>query len=118
MAATITDITTRTTAFGRVIDAMLTHQVGDVVNFVALGMFLRTQCTLSGWTVTLLADVAQYVIKANVPAIADQLDGVTATPYPFAKRFVVVGRDGVVAADAYSLRAALGLALELIYQAA
>lgn len=115
MAATITDITTRTAAFGRVIDAMMTHSPEQSVEFTALGMTLRTRFNLAGelgdagWEITRLGEnearVASVTIKANL-----------AGRYPFAKRFVVMTGTEVLA-DADALRTALADALELVHGA-
>jgi hypothetical protein len=109
MNATITDITTRTTALGRVVEAMLTHRVGETVNFVALGMCLRSTFRLDGLLIESLGvdetTIAQVTVSAN------------AGRYEFADRYVVLTQvDGVVLADAHELSAALADALTLLHE--
>lgn len=117
MNATVTDITARTAALGRVVDAMLTHRAGESVDFVALGMVLHTECLTTewAWTIVLLgadeAELARVSVRPNFGGLA------APAPYPFAKRFVVLAQVGrVVLADADSLASALADALVLLHE--
>jgi hypothetical protein len=106
---TVTDITTRTTALGRVVDALLLHQAGQEVGFVVLGMVLHTVRTPDCLVIQRLdADevpMATVTIRAN--------DG----RYPYAKAYVVTAEIGrVVVSDADQFAVAIADALEAVHQ--
>lgn len=122
MAAKIVDITTRTTVFGRVIDAMVLHPLDSPMDFVALGMTLHTQRVpvsrelFNGWTIARLGDDEVQLAKVTVqPNVVNPVTG--KRPYPFAKAFVVLAEVGcIVISDADDIRSALADALETIYR--
>lgn len=118
MAATVTDITTRTTAFGRVIEGILKHRAGERVDFVALGMVLRTELATAAWTITRLDENERVMATVTISVNATSVVG-DPKPYPFAKRYVVLAQVGrIVISDAHTLEAALADALETIYRSA